>query len=351
MELLIGPFEITVNSGGVLPALPPKSPSLADRFSGQRGEYMTEHEYNQSEKRRTEGTAGRRYQQGGRGSDQWGRQGGQMGPQSGQQTGHETGGRMGQRSSYGTGGQPSPRGSQMGGGQMSGGQTSGQMGGGRTSGEQMGGGQTSAGRTGGQTGGRRSGQMGGHQTDPMGGQQMSQGTSQMSRGTGQTGQGTSQMGQDVGRMGGQSSQQSLIKPVTVSDVAATEVVTVQPDASVSEMVQKMSREDVGSVVVAEGNRPIGIVTDRKIALALGETGDASQLQATDLMSEDLFTVPEGANIFDLVRRLSDKGVRRIPVVGDRGDLKGIVSLDDVIVLLAEEFYNVSHIIRQQSPRF
>ena len=271
-----------------------------------------------------------------------------MGPRSGQQTGNETSGRMGQQSS-GIGGQMSQRGSQMGGGQM---------GGGRTSGKQMGGNQTSGGRTGGQTGGRRSGQMGGHQTDPMGGQQMSQGTGQMSRGTGQTGQGTSQMGRgtgqmgrETGQMGGQSSQQSLIRPVTVSDVAATEVVTIQPDAPVSEAVQKMSREDVGSVVVTEGNRPIGIVTDRKIALTIGKTQDVSQLRAAALMSEDLFTVPEGTNVFDLVRRLSDKGVRRVPVVGNRGDLKGIVSLDDVVVLLAEEFYNVSHIIRQQSPRF
>jgi CBS domain-containing protein len=187
-------------------------------------------------------------------------------------------------------------------------------------------------------------------------------TSQMGRGTGQMGQGTSrqmsqgtsgQMGREIGQMGAQMTRedQGLISPVTVRDVAATEVVTIQPDAPVSEAVQKMRREEVGSVVVVEGNRPIGIVTDRKIALAFGDISDASQLRAADLMSENLFTVPEGTNVFDLVRRLSDKGVRRIPVVGDQGDLQGIVSLDDVVVLLAEEFYNVSQIIRKQSPRF
>jgi CBS domain-containing protein len=154
-------------------------------------------------------------------------------------------------------------------------------------------------------------------------------------------------------MGGRTTQQDqgLISPVTVRDVAATEVVTVQPDAPLTEAVQKMRRENVGSIVVTEGSRPVGIVTDRKVALALEETQDVSQLRVTDLMSENLVSVPEGTNVFDLVRRLSDKGVRRVPVVGDGGDLKGIVSLDDVVVLLAEEFYNVSQIIRKQSPRF
>lgn len=324
---------------------------------------MSEHD--QTQQRRTEGTARRRYQHGGRqrgqseqvgqsyqserpatqSSRRFGQQsrGGGTSQQSsrggiGQQTGGgQTGGQMGQQSGgrmgggSQMGGQPSggqidggQSGSQMGGQQMSGGQAGTQMSGG-PGGGQMGGGQMRGGQVGGQTSGGQSGsQMGGRQTSGR---------------------------QQVGQMGPETARQAPISPVRVRDVAATDVVTARPDAPVSEIAQKMAREDVGAVVVTEGQRPVGIVTDRKIALALDGTADPSRLQATDLMSEELVTVSEGANVFDLVRRLSEKGVRRVPVVGDQGDLRGIVSLDDVIVLLAEEFSNVSEIIRKQSPRF
>jgi len=137
----------------------------------------------------------------------------------------------------------------------------------------------------------------------------------------------------------------------VADVAVTDVVTVERDALVTEVVQRMKTRDVGSVVVVEGTRPLGIVTDRKVALALGETPDASRLRVTDVMSEDLFTVPENTSVFEVTRQLAEKGIRRVPVVSETGDLRGIVSLDDVFVMLAEEFQHLSEIVRKQSPRF
>lgn len=138
--------------------------------------------------------------------------------------------------------------------------------------------------------------------------------------------------------------------MTVRNLVATDIVTARPDSPVTEVVQKMATEDVGSVVIVQHDRPVGIVTDRKITLALNETPDVSRIQVGDLMTEDVFTVSENTNVFDLIRKLSDRGVRRAPVVDDQGNLRGIVSLDDVIVLLAEEFHNVGQIIRKQSPR-
>jgi CBS domain-containing protein len=138
--------------------------------------------------------------------------------------------------------------------------------------------------------------------------------------------------------------------VTVSDLVATDIVTAHPDDAVTDVVHKMATEDVGSVVIVQRDRPVGIVTDRKITLALREKPDVSRMQVSDLMTEDLFTVSENTNAFDLIRNLSDRGIRRAPVVDEQENLQGIVSLDDVIVLLAEEFHNVGQIIRKQSPR-
>lgn len=232
-------------------------------------------------------------------------------------------------------------------------------------------------RTGGQTG-QQSSHRGGHQSHQTGGGiertgrgmeqtggRMEQTSGRMEQTRGGTegtgggmgrkyGQQTSQMSQQGGGMGRQQprgqQRRAPIRPVTVSDLAATDVVTARPDDPVTDVVRKMATEDVGAVVVVQRDRPVGIVTDRKIALALGDTPDISRMQVSDLMTEDVFTVSENTNVFDLMRKLSDRGVRRAPVVDDQGNLRGIVSLDDAIVLLAEEFHNVSQIIRKQSPR-
>lgn len=150
--------------------------------------------------------------------------------------------------------------------------------------------------------------------------------------------------------GGQPSRQAPIHPTTVRDIAATEVVTTSPDAPVADATRKMADADVGAVVAVEGDRPVGIVTDRSVALAVGDVPDVSGLRVADLMSADPLTVSADATVFELARRFGDWGVRRAPVVDDRGALQGIVSLDDVVVVLAEEFGSVSRTIRKQSPR-
>ncbi|MFC4553253.1 MULTISPECIES: CBS domain-containing protein [Halorussus] len=182
---------------------------------------------------------------------------------------------------------------------------------------------------------------------------------QYQQSTGRTGQRMAQQqGSQTGRTGGgqqlqppQQPQWEALRPVTIGEIAATDVVTARPDTPVTELVGKMARESVGSIVIVQQNRPVGIVTDRSIALKLEDNPDVSRLRAGDVMSEDLFTVREDENIFEVTRNLGDRGVRRAPVVDDQGTLRGIVSLDDITVLLTEEFENVSRIIEAQSPRY
>lgn len=139
--------------------------------------------------------------------------------------------------------------------------------------------------------------------------------------------------------------------MTIMDIAQTDVVTADRDAGVTELVSLMRDEDVGSVVVTEDDEPVGVVTDRMVALALADSGDVSEMNAGELVSgEDLVTVSPDDAVFDVIRTLDDAAVRRVPVVEDDA-LRGIVSLDDVVVLLAEELSNVGSVIRQQSPRF
>lgn len=141
-----------------------------------------------------------------------------------------------------------------------------------------------------------------------------------------------------------------LEPVTIDDIVETDVVTVEPDAMIPTVVAKMAEMDVGSVVVVEDERPVGIVTDRDVALALEETPDLSDRQVDELLTGEPVTATVEMTVFDVVRRLGDEGIRRIPIVDDDGALEGIVTLDDVLVLLEAELGHIADIIKTQSPR-
>ena len=137
--------------------------------------------------------------------------------------------------------------------------------------------------------------------------------------------------------------------MTVEALAREKVVSIGTDASVVEAAELMRDRNVGSVVVVEEGSPVGIVTDRDLALnAIGDDVDARSLTVAEVMSEDLLTVEPGTGVLDLMREMSSEGVRRVPVVED-GELLGIVTLDDLIVLLSMELQSMANLIRAESP--
>lgn len=132
---------------------------------------------------------------------------------------------------------------------------------------------------------------------------------------------------------------------------AVDAVTARQDASVSDLAQTMGDEDIGDLVVVEDEKPIGIVTDRDIALAVGEHNDLSSTTAADLMTENPATIQGDADSIELPRKLGEEKIRRLPVVDDDGRLQGVVTLDDVVATIGEELDNVSTVIEAQSPGY
>jgi CBS domain-containing protein len=112
----------------------------------------------------------------------------------------------------------------------------------------------------------------------------------------------------------------------------------------------MAERDIGSVVVVEDDEPVGVVTDRNVALSIEETPDIAEKNVEDLISGDCVTADSSTNIFDVVRLMGDNGIRRIPIVDEDGKLEGIVTLDDVIVLLGTELGNVAETVQAQIDR-
>lgn len=139
--------------------------------------------------------------------------------------------------------------------------------------------------------------------------------------------------------------------MTLRDLAREDVVTAEPDAAATDLADAMREENVGSVVVTEDRRPVGLVTDRDIAMQLCQEGvDPAAMTARDIMTEDLVTVEADAGVYEAIRKASEANVRRVPVVDD-GELWGIVTLDDFFVLLAGEFGELSSVVQSESPPY
>jgi CBS domain-containing protein len=143
--------------------------------------------------------------------------------------------------------------------------------------------------------------------------------------------------------------------MSVGEICNREVVITEKSVTVGEAAQLMRSRHVGDLLVVEEekgrNRPIGIVTDRDIVLAVVAAGVAPEsLTVGDIMGQGLVTVKESEGVFEALRYMRSKGVRRMPVLDREGGLAGIITLDDLLVLLAEEMTELARIISREQQR-
>jgi CBS domain-containing protein len=116
---------------------------------------------------------------------------------------------------------------------------------------------------------------------------------------------------------------------SIREVMSTDVETVTPEATAREAASFMLSADAGAIPVVEGERVIGMITDRDIAVRGVAEGRGPETPVRDLMSEGVITASQDDDIEDVAIRMSDEQVRRIPIVDENQRLVGIVSLADV----------------------
>jgi CBS-domain-containing membrane protein len=143
--------------------------------------------------------------------------------------------------------------------------------------------------------------------------------------------------------------------MTIREICNREVVIAEKGLSVAETARLMRHYHVGDVVVVEElagrRRPVGIVTDRDIAVEVVAAGLSPEtLTAGDILGQDVAVVDEHEGVFETIRYMRDKGVRRMPVVDREGWLLGIITLDDLIELLAEEMGELTRLISAERHR-
>jgi CBS domain-containing protein len=125
------------------------------------------------------------------------------------------------------------------------------------------------------------------------------------------------------------------------------VVTAEPDCHLTQIAELMEEHAVGTVVIVEADRPVGIVTDRDLALELG-SGRVTRSEAVRaIMTHPVATIGCHEGILAATRRLHDNAVRRLPIVDDAGRLVGLVGTDDLFILLGRELGNLAGGVRQE----
>ena len=139
--------------------------------------------------------------------------------------------------------------------------------------------------------------------------------------------------------------------MTVGRICVREVDVVEPEESAQTAAQRMHSRKVGTLVVRDDRgKPIGIVTDRDPAVrVLAEARDPFQTLIRDIMTPWPHTVSEDTPLEEALAVMRTGQFRRIPVVDEEGTLAGLLSLDDILSLLAEEFSEIGMLINQESP--
>jgi CBS domain-containing protein len=116
----------------------------------------------------------------------------------------------------------------------------------------------------------------------------------------------------------------------VSDVMTPNPAVVSEKDNIREVAKIMAREDIGVVPVVDGKKVIGMITDRDIVVRLVAAGkDPASARVNEAMTKQVRSVKEDTPIDDVLNLMSSAQIRRVPVVNDRNELVGIVSIGDI----------------------
>lgn len=143
--------------------------------------------------------------------------------------------------------------------------------------------------------------------------------------------------------------------MTVGQICNRVVVFAFRNTPLPDAAKLMRDNHIGSLVIVEesdrGRIPVGMLTDRDIAIAVvAQALDPRTLTAGEVMSGELVTANEQDDMLDTLQRMRRRGIRRVPVLTAAGVLAGIVTLDDLLELVAEQLGDVVKAIATEQSR-
>ncbi len=141
----------------------------------------------------------------------------------------------------------------------------------------------------------------------------------------------------------------------VGEFCTREVAIVDRAATILEAAKLMRSQHVGNLVVTDSRNnqqvPVGILTDRDIVVEiLAKEIALDKVSVGDAMSYELICVGEQDGLLETIEKMRDRGIRRLPVVDNVGALAGIITMDDLIELLAEQLTDLVRLIGNELVR-
>lgn len=139
----------------------------------------------------------------------------------------------------------------------------------------------------------------------------------------------------------------------IGEICTREVVFGTREMTVTEAARLMRQHHVGSIVIVEhlngGKRlPVGIVTDRDVVVEVTAMDlDPRTITMGDIMGDALVTAREKEGLLETMEIMRYKGVRRLPIIGGDGQLVGIVTIDDLLEVLAEQLTELARIVSRE----
>ncbi len=143
----------------------------------------------------------------------------------------------------------------------------------------------------------------------------------------------------------------------VGDICRRDVITISPNASLSDAARVMREKHVGMLVVVgspadHADRVVqGVLTDRDIVITvIGHDAEPKDLKVVDVMTRNPLLAAEGQSVAAVLRLMRVDGIRRVPVVDARNELVGVMSIDDVLDVVADQLTAISGAIRGEQAR-
>ena len=138
----------------------------------------------------------------------------------------------------------------------------------------------------------------------------------------------------------------------VEAIMQTAPATVDRDHTVLRAARLMREKDVGSVVVVDDKgRPVGMLTDRDLAVKVLGDGKSPETPVDEVMSHPVFAVSRDALVFDTLREMARRHVHRMPVIdGETKHIVGIVTAESALMLLTTELANIADVMSGRPSR-
>lgn len=140
--------------------------------------------------------------------------------------------------------------------------------------------------------------------------------------------------------------------VLVRDVMSKDVRVVRPDSSVKEVVATMNKFDIGSIVVVQGERPVGIITERDILRRIVEPCLAPEtLTARQIMTSPVITIDENASINEAAKLMAKKRIKRLLVTRNNDELVGIITFTDIVTKVPDLLSILEELVRPHARKY